>query len=129
MPEQVREAINSDNPFRPFIKTMGDNINVATIDGDLAGSCARETMDNVISDLWVALQYEGKGVGRALIQHLEIEIKEEGYATSRINVATENTRALSLYQHLGYGVIWKGRRFDPILQMDIHKSELEKRIL
>ena len=129
MPEQVREAINSDNPFRPFIKIMGDKINVATIDGDLAGFCARETMDNVISDLWVALQYEGKGVGRALIQHLEIEIKKEGYPTSRINVATKNARALGLYQHIGYRVIWQGSRFDPILQIDVHKTELEKRIL
>lgn len=129
VPKQVRDAINNDNPFRPFIQTMGENILVASIDDDLAGFGAREEMDHVISVLWVAHQYEGKGVGRALIQHLEIEIKKEGYPTSKINVATENSRALGLYQHLGCRVIWQGSRFDPILQIDIHKSELEKRIL
>lgn len=129
VPIKVREAINNDDPFKPFIQSMGENIRVARIDGDLAGFGAREEMDNVISDLWVAHQYEGKGVGRALIQHLEIEIKKEGYPTSRINVATENARALGLYQHLGYRIIWQGSMFDPTLQTDIHKTELEKHII
>lgn len=51
--------------------------------------------------------YEGKGVAGSLIKFVEKLAKENGYTTIRLDVFSENTRAVNFYKKLGYRVSGK----------------------
>lgn len=50
-------------------------------------------------------RHRGKGVARRLIIHTEDQARLEGCQSMSIIVASENTRAKNLYEHLGYAVL------------------------
>jgi ribosomal protein S18 acetylase RimI-like enzyme len=57
--------------------------------------------------LWAAsieAEYQSRGVGSALIAHLEETARERGYTTMLLQVGKENLRAQALYERLGYTV-------------------------
>lgn len=56
-----------------------------------------------ISDIVVAPEGEGQGVGRALMAAGEDWARSKGYRLITLHVFTENTRARALYERLGYG--------------------------
>ncbi len=122
----VAEATEQTNPFLPFVRELGPRILVAEVGGAPAGLGASENEDDVISDIWVAPAFEGRGAGSALIKALEAQIAERGYRQAAIQVAARNERALQLYQHLGYRVLWRKVAFDPILQTELEKIGLSK---
>ncbi|WP_316862293.1 GNAT family N-acetyltransferase [uncultured Cohaesibacter sp.] len=114
------------NPFFPFLEQQGAGILVGELNGIVAGLGASETSDNSISDLWVSPEHEGKGVGTALLHALEDSIRTKGFEASRLSVAVGNVRAHDLYVHLGYSEVWRGERYDPILDRMLEKIDLEK---
>ncbi|HCV71399.1 MULTISPECIES: GNAT family N-acetyltransferase [Rhizobium/Agrobacterium group] len=125
---EVASRIESNNPFIPFLKEQGENILVASVDGVLAGLGASEDRDNHISDIWVAPENEGKGVGSALIAALEERFRAAAFAEATISVSADNARALGLYLHLGYHETWRGFAHDPILDTTLEKISLAKAI-
>jgi len=56
-----------------------------------------------ISDIVVAPEGEGRGVGKALMAAGEDWARNRGYRLITLNVFMANTRARALYEHLGYG--------------------------
>jgi ribosomal protein S18 acetylase RimI-like enzyme len=56
-----------------------------------------------ISDIVVAPDGEGHGVGRALMAAGENWARDRGYRLMTLNVFTTNSRARGLYEKLGYG--------------------------
>ena len=56
-----------------------------------------------ISDVVVAPEGEGNGVGTALIATGEEWARQRGYRLLTLHVFAANTRARKLYEHLGYG--------------------------
>jgi len=52
--------------------------------------------------LALAPEAEGRGVARVLMQAAEAWCRERGYTRATLNVFATNTRALGLYEHLGY---------------------------
>ena len=124
VPESVVARITAENPFRPFLKEMGARILVALDDGRPAGLGACEHGDDYISDIWVSPDFEGRGVGSALLHALEQQIAGRGYAQARLHVAAANARAFGLYRHRGYREIWRGTMHDAILDIPLEKVEL-----
>ncbi len=55
-----------------------------------------------ISDLAVAADYEGRGVGRALLEHAETWAREHRCHLVTLAVFPGNQRALSVYESAGY---------------------------
>lgn len=55
-----------------------------------------------LSDLVVAREGEGRGVGRALIGAAEAWSRERGHRLFSLNVFEDNARARALYERLGY---------------------------
>jgi GNAT superfamily N-acetyltransferase len=55
-----------------------------------------------VSDLVVASEAEGRGVGRALMAAAEQWTRDRGYRLLSLNVFEENHRARELYDRLGY---------------------------
>ncbi|MCA1442819.1 GNAT family N-acetyltransferase [Ensifer sp. IC4062] len=126
VPAPVAAKIERSNPFLPFLQELGSRVLVAEIDGEPAGLGASEHADDTISDIWVAPAFEGRGAGSALIKALETQIANRGYTNARIQVAAANERALQLYEHLGYRLLWRKLAFDPILETDLEKVALSK---
>lgn len=56
------------------------------------------------SDLALAAEYRGQGVGRALMEHLLEEARARKLAQLQLEVLTNNTPALQLYQSLGFTI-------------------------
>ena len=86
--------------FASFARTNVDQIVVAEDDDTILGFAATEDDDNYLSDHWVSPNYEGRGIGTALLSVLETTIANRGYDTAEMEVLTRNERALSLYRHL-----------------------------
>jgi ribosomal-protein-alanine N-acetyltransferase len=126
VPSSVREQVKHENPFIPFIASMGAAIVVAVVDGQIAGLGACEHKDDLISDVWVAPSFEGRGAGSALVRALEAEIRGRGYRRARLEVLTENARASGLYAHMGYRPEWRAVRHDTILKLDLDKIGMSK---
>lgn len=55
-----------------------------------------------IDTLSVSPQFGGKGIGSALIRHVENQAKERMYRQIALAVVTDNQRAYSLYDRRGY---------------------------
>ena len=87
---------------------------------------ARATADNYISDLWVLPEMQGRSVGSALIEHLETDIRNAGYACAELEVVQDNARALRFYKARGYETIWRGERFDPALGYAVQRMRFAK---
>ena len=124
--EDVVARITADNPFLPFLRDMGPRVRVAVSDGAPAGLGACEHGDDYISDVWVSPDFEGRGIGSALLSALETEIAARGHTHARLHVAAANERALRLYQHRGYREIWRGTVQDAVLGIPLEKFELAK---
>ncbi|KQV35592.1 MULTISPECIES: GNAT family N-acetyltransferase [unclassified Rhizobium] len=129
VPAATSSKIESKNPFIPFLSEMGARILVAIVDGRAAGIGACENEDDYISDIWVSPEFEGRGVGSALVRALEREILSRGYPAARIHVAAANERALGLYERLGYKQNVRETAFDPILEIYLEKIGLQKNLL
>jgi len=56
-----------------------------------------------ISDLWVEPEHRGSGVARTLIDAAEARLRGAGLKRVEIYAVAGNTKALRLYQALGYG--------------------------
>lgn len=124
--DDVVSRVEKDNPFIPFLEEQGGKVLVAEADGELVGLGAAEHGDNHISDIWVAPEHEGKGVGSALVAALEDQFGRQGFAEATIGVSVDNARALGLYLHLGYRETWRGFEHDPILDVILEKVALNK---
>lgn len=57
-----------------------------------------------ISDLAVARNHDGKGIGRALLAYAERFAREHRYERLQLTVFPGNERARKLYEEAGYGV-------------------------
>jgi len=124
---EVHERINSEL-YASFARASFLQITVAEYDGLVVGFAGTESGENYISDLWVSPDFEGFGIGSTLVSTMEEIVVNRGYDTVEIEVLTANTRALQLYQHLGYGTVWQGTREDPFLCVNLHKTVLRKTV-
>ena len=64
----------------------------------------------------VAPQIQNQGIGKKVLQHIEMQIKEMGYHSVRLDTFTKNPFAQRLYRHNGYEsrgyADWRKGRFD-----------------
>ena len=65
---------------------------------------------NVLA-LAVLPDQQGKGIGKTLLQGLEQEAKQRGYAFIRLNSADYRTEAHAFYEHVGYSCDKLQKRF------------------
>ncbi|MGE5653686.1 MAG: GNAT family N-acetyltransferase, partial [Bacillota bacterium] len=72
------------------------------IDGQMA-ACYRLDGDTIDS-LAVLPERQGRGIGRAIINHCISEIRGKGYPRAYLYVAETNLRARSLYEQMGFQI-------------------------
>jgi [ribosomal protein S18]-alanine N-acetyltransferase len=103
-----------------------ETIVVAETKGQLAGWGAREDRNQHISDLWVAPEFQGQGVGTMLLRALEAEIAALGLGTVELETLATNTRAIQFYEQHGFVVVWRGEKFSSSLGYAIDKVRMNK---
>ena len=82
---------------------------IAFIDGKIAGTAGIEAVGTKYKikhraefGISILKEYWGLGLGRALAEACIQCAKDAGYMQLELNVVSENTRAISLYQDLGF---------------------------
>ena len=87
----------------------GRFVYVAEFDGDVAGFVSGEERTHwsgdrevYVGELAVSTQYEGHGVGRALITAVTEYAKRTGLTTVTLDTGAANTPARAFYRRLGF---------------------------
>ncbi len=120
MSERVHQA------FQDFPADNVAAIVVALSDGKIVGWTACDGDPDYISDLWVAPDRQGQGVGLALLEHAFTLMKHEGIKIARIATHAGNSGAIRLYERCGFILVWRGMERSLAMQMDVEKVRLEK---
>lgn len=103
-----------------------ETILVAEADGQLAGWSACEDRNQVISDLWVAPAFQGRGVGAMLLRAMETEIAALGMEKAELETLATNTKAIHFYERHGFVVVWRSEKFSSSLGYAIDKVGMNK---
>jgi ribosomal-protein-alanine N-acetyltransferase len=112
--------------FRGFGATHAATILVAEAGGRLLGWGAREHQDQLISDLWVAPEAQGRGVGGALLAALIAEIAAAGHLSAELETLASNAQAVGFYRRHGFVVAWRAEKFSQALGYAIDKVGMTK---
>lgn len=62
-----------------------------------------------IQTIFIEPEYRGRGIGTAILNALEKELKAQGFKVIILNVFTHNSRAYHLYKKLGYYEVLLGQ--------------------
>ena len=119
-----RQKLSSE--FVSFCRDKPHTMIIAAAGQDVLGWGAREEMDNIISDLWVAPIAQGQGVGAALLDALEGAIAKQGFEFSELETYAGNAGAVRFYERRGYTPIWRGMKFSASLNYELDKVRLRK---
>ena len=102
--ERVRRRIEGRGPTAEFV--------AAIVDGRMAGSASVDVADSLhpmirgisTAEFGVSVLdgFRGRGIGRALIDHVERWAAEHGVGRMVLTVSTANDGAIRLYHELGY---------------------------
>lgn len=126
VPGLVHRRVVAEQPFDAFVRTLGRRLLVADVGGLPVGAGADDHEEGHITDLWVAPEHQGHGVGSALLAALEARIARTGSRAARLEVLTANVRALALYRYRGYRPEWRGLKLDRGIGIALHKTGMVK---
>ena len=88
---------------REELERRRSEIWILEISGTLAGSVA--VYGNEIDDLVVKEEFQGQGLGGALLQWALVLLEKEGCGPAVLHVADWNRRAMELYRKQGFCII------------------------
>lgn len=90
-----------------FVKRKDIFCLVAEINGEIVGYAWWEPKSAEIPTigLCVGEAYQGKGIGKKLLEKLLIEAKQEGKRGLRLTVMKNNSRAIALYKKFGFHIV------------------------
>jgi ribosomal protein S18 acetylase RimI-like enzyme len=102
MAEILPQGLYSDKAL--LLTARADGVEVGWIWVMLPGAPGRPEMA-WIHNIEVDAEHQSKGYGRAMIQAVEADLARRGVDRLGLNVFGHNTRAIRLYESLGFGVI------------------------
>ncbi|MVA58432.1 GNAT family N-acetyltransferase [Agrobacterium vitis] len=120
--QKVKEA------FLRFPFELALDVTVAEIEGAIAGWGARETQRDVISDIWISPDHQRRGIGRSLVLHFCETMRREGVKQARISTHQNNFAAQALYKSCGFETVWQGMERDAVMELEIPKVRLRRRL-
>lgn len=83
---------------------------IAEFNGKVAGMCSLQILIStaegghvgLVEDMVVAKGYEGKGIGKLLLQRMEVWAAEQGLSRLQLLADKNNRPALSFYEKMGW---------------------------
>jgi [ribosomal protein S18]-alanine N-acetyltransferase len=112
--------------FLRFPSTTNGHVVVADMDGRVVGWGARENELDYISDIWIAPDFQRRGIGVALVEHFCAVMRDEGLRQARIATHQKNFSAIALYKRCGFAIVWQGMERDSIMQLEMPKVRLRR---
>jgi len=103
--ERQRRGLGAvlDSPLgRIAVATAPDGSVVGMCSGQLVYSTAEGAASVWIEDVVVAEGWRGRGIGRALLDHVLAWANERGATRAQLLVDLDNPPALEFYRHLGW---------------------------
>lgn len=112
--EQLGYNYSLKNTTKKLNKLLSDNHHFLigfedSISKEIVGYLHAEVYDTTYNNtafnilaLAISRKNTRKGIGKKLMQHLELEAKSRGYSFIRFNSGSERENAHSFYDHLGY---------------------------
>lgn len=114
--------------FAQFAATSVSDVAVVEIDGAIAGWGARDGEPHYISDLWVDPKWQGRGIGRALVEHFLEKMRTAGISTATISTHAKNVSAIRLYERCGFRIVWQGQQWSDSMKVELEKVRLEQKL-
>lgn len=124
--EAAEMIANARDAFASFTQEGWITITIVETSGIIAGWAAREDMDETISDFWIDPNFEGQGLGSALLVALEDEMRAQGFSVARLQTHAMNADALNFFEKKGYSVNWLTISYNPKLDRDVQSVGLSK---
>ncbi len=124
--EAAEMVANARDAFAHFTREGWVTITLVEKSGVPVGWAAREDMDENITDFWVDPEFEGQGIGTALLAAVEIEMKAQGCTLARLQTHAMNSDALTFFEKKGYSVNWLTVTYNPKLDRDVQSVGLSK---
>lgn len=106
----LMESDGEDHPFYDQFNKL-DNIKhvvIAYSDGTAAGCGSIKRYDNVTAEvkrMYVHRQFRSKGIGRKILEELELWAKELNYSECILETGKKQKEAVGLYLNSGYEII------------------------
>jgi ribosomal-protein-alanine N-acetyltransferase len=124
--EAAEMAANARDAFARFTEEGWITITIVEKSGVPVGWAAREDMDETITDFWIDPDFEGQGLGSALLKAVEDELKAQGISLARLQTHAMNSDALKFFEKKGYSVNWLTVSYNPKLDRDVQSVGLSK---
>lgn len=118
--------VSAREAFVNFTRSSWLTITVVEQTGSVVGWAAREHLDELISDFWIAPEYQGQGLGTALLQEVEAEIVRQGFEKARIETHAQNNEAIGFFEKNGYAIHWLSVAYSPKIDRDVQSVGLSK---
>jgi len=87
------------------VHEMLERIIVAEVEGIAVGWCARARARPYIPFLFVTPEYQGHGIGSALLRRMESMLELEGDSRVLLETPADNVRAVRFYERQGYHIL------------------------
>ena len=117
---EISEVFRIETSKKPYVqgwnkKTSFNKINelfkkediyLAEIEKKIVGfiiSRIKKGKDAFVDEFWVLADYQGKGIGRALLKFLEKESKRRGIKNVTL-IANKKAKAVDFYKKMGYKI-------------------------
>ena len=106
--EYMLELGYSAEALGKFVRDDGAGLALAKRDGEAVGFAAwyrpGEPATTKLDKLYVLTTLHRRGIGRALIAHVEHAARRDGASTLVLNVAKRNVKAIAAYRACGFAI-------------------------
>jgi len=98
---------------------------VAEVEADVVGVAAAS--EDAVDLLWVHPSHHVEGMGTALLDFVEAEIRKRGHRRGKLSCFTKNHRAMDFYQRRGWTAVGEGENEETgALETRMIKSLIEE---
>lgn len=119
-------ALRALAPFERILDEAGRPALVAELNGRIAGFALADPAAAYVADLWVGPDFEGRGVGSALLRAMERLLAERGVGEAQLVTLAANLRARAFFGRTGWRASWRGERYDRAHDAVLAKTGMSK---
>lgn len=119
----------ASDAFANFTRNVWLTITVVELNGEVAGWAAREALDETISDFWIDPDFLRQGLGSALLERIEQDIREQGLEKVSLQTHAGNAEAIGFFKARGYAIHWLSVVYSPKLDRDVPTVGLSKALV